>query len=97
MSNVTNLILVTGILDADEAPDMELGVAFQDTTHMAGGNKAMECGVFQVAVNYLDWEDFSEKWKAKKWVSPESVILVINTQMGQTLVYPAGVDIEHHA
>ena len=68
MSNVTNIILITGIEDGytgegSAVPNFDklnvylqskYDIEFNKVDKMAGGNKYMECDVFMIAVNHID-------------------------------------------
>jgi hypothetical protein len=99
MSRVTDLVLITSISDGggeDEHPNVDKlsawltenhRCAFQRVDQHAGGNKAMQCDVFLVAVNYLDADGFLAQFRAIEWDSPEAVVLIVNAEEMDPVVY----------
>lgn len=96
MSCVADIILVTAIEDGaereDEYPNVEkLERALQQIQQRptmrlvkvdgyAGGDKAMQCDVFLVAVNYLNVGRFLDAFRAIRWDMPECVQLMIKNE-----------------
>ena len=95
MSVVTDILLCTAIDDGapaeDKRPNADALSAWLVQRHgpacelkkldgYAGGNKAMQCDVFGVAVNYCDTDELVAAFRAVKWQYPESAQLLVKEE-----------------
>lgn len=92
MSKVTDILLCTAIDDGSrgdgEHPNADLLTAWlveqygpastlNKLDHMAGGNKAMQCDVFGVAINCCNTKSLISKFRSIKWEWPERAQLLV--------------------
>lgn len=86
MSVVTNVVLMTGLVDGEavEALDdwlQEQGHApMRELSSMASGHKAMEVNVYLSAHNYLDEDAFIKFATGLSWRWPEEFCLITQTE-----------------
>ena len=91
MSNVTNLILTTGIRDTPEYTDIleQVNAYFLTTERHSGftqvenegGTKALECGIFTGAFNCLNLEALIEHLRTKvSWKDKDEAQLMVKRQ-----------------
>jgi len=91
MTCITNIILTTSTYDGawmnSDYGSVDMlneyiyknyqGSMLKNVVSHAGGNKAMSCDVFMAAVDYLNVEEFIDKFLNIKWDKPKEVQLLI--------------------
>ena len=88
MSQVTDIILITGIDDGgreDCHPNVnilttETDVGFVKVSDTTGGNKHMQADIFLSAMNYLDKDNFINIYRSIDWEYPECVQLYLKRE-----------------
>lgn len=86
MSVVTNVVLVTGLMDEPQVEEINqwlydngFGSVVRVDQH-AGGSKVMEVNVYLGAFNYLDESSFVEFAQTRNWRWPEEFSLFVQTE-----------------
>lgn len=79
MSVVTDVILITAV-DEDNEKGIVARLFLERVDHPAGGNKAMQCGVYMGAFNHLVIERFIQNVRALKWHDRECVQLMVKEE-----------------
>ena len=96
MSDVTNILLITGVQDngidkvlrwlkANKWPELK------EISGYAGGNKELECELWAAAINgFVDLEDFIKTVKQTTWEYRESVQLLVQKDQEDRFTLCAG-------
>jgi len=84
MGHVTNIVLLTGMLEDDNVKilnewintNYREGMYLKKIDENAGGNKALEVQLYTSAFNYFPLKDFIGIFSGIEWVIPEEVLLI---------------------
>lgn len=84
MSYVTNVVLITGMLDDVTVYEYfnKKGIVLAQVDEYAGGSKSMEQNVYIGAFNHMDTENLVQNFKTARWKWPEEAFLYHQTEGG---------------
>lgn len=63
------------------------GKLFPELSGEYGGRKHPQCHVYGAGINHMKIAEFAERVMEYEWAYPENVVLVVQPEAGDTMVY----------